>query len=147
MGNLFDVVSFIHSLSPDSIDVNETLSSLRFGARARCVTARLCDSPIGVGVSPMSKQSANAEIARLRVQVAKLTKELKGIKGSVPHRHLGLDASISVIGRGACTLDRLTALVGKRGGSGTDKQGGGSRLIWAGVALSFIFQAIDVAAG
>jgi len=100
----------------------------------------------------MSKQSANAEIARLRVQVAKLTKELKGIKGSVPHRHLGLDASISVIGRGACTLDRLTALVGKRAagsgnGSGTDKQGGGSRLIWAGVALSFIFQAIDVAAG
>jgi len=100
----------------------------------------------------MSKQSANAEIARLRVQVAKLTKELKGIKGSVPPRHLGLDASISVIGRGACTLDRLTALVGKRAagsgnGSGTDKQGGRSRLIWAGVALSFIFQAIDVAAG
>ena len=95
----------------------------------------------------MSKQSANAEIARLRVQVAKLTKELKGIKGSVPPRHLGLDASISVIGRGACTLDRLTALVGRCGGSGTDKQGGGSRLIWAGVALSFIFQAIDVAAG
>ena len=95
----------------------------------------------------MSKQSANAEIARLRVQVAKLTKELKGIKGSVPPRHLGLDASISVIGRGACTLDSLTALVGKRGESGTDKQGGRSRLIWAGVALSFIFQAIDVAAG
>jgi hypothetical protein len=101
----------------------------------------------------MSKQGANAEIARLRLQVAKLTKELKGIKGSVPHRHLGLDASISVIGRGACTLDRLTALVGKRAagsgnGSGMDKQGGGgSRLIWAGVALSFIFQAIDVAAG
>ena len=100
----------------------------------------------------MSKQSANAEIARLRVQVAKLTKELKGIKGSVPHRHLGLDASISVIGLGARTLDRLTALVGKRAagsgnGSGTDKQGGGSRLIWGGVALSFIFQASDVAAG
>ena len=97
--------------------------------------------------TPQEQPAAKAEIARLRVQVAKLTKELKGIKGSVPHRHLGLDASISVIGRGACTLDRLTALVGKRGGSGTDKQGGGSRLIWAGVALSFIFQAIDVAAG
>ena len=153
-------------LSPDDADASETLSSLRFGARARRVSARLVKGGGGNPSVPGSTPGgAAAEIAALRARVATLTKELaaaaaaRGRIGSIdardgtrnlPTKFSKDGASGRVRARGVGVLDALTASLGDRtrGDDGDRGRGGGRNEGWAapivaGVALSLLFHAID----
>jgi len=154
-------------LSPDDADAPETLSSLRFGARARRVSARLVKGGGGNPSVPGSTPGgAAAEIAALRARVATLTKELaaaaaaaRGRIGSIdardgtrnlPTKFSKDGASGRVRARGVGVLDALTASLGDRtrGDDGDRGRGGGRNEGWAapivaGVALSLLFHAID----
>jgi len=153
-------------LSPDVADTAETISSLRFGARARRVSARLERGNRSVAGSIPG--GGAAEIAALRAQVATLTRELAAsaaasrgrieATGSVDAGDLATkfskfsknDAlSGRVRARGGGVLDALTATLGDgsarfaiRGDVGGRNEGWAAPIV-AGVALSLLFQAID----
>ena len=151
-------------LSPDHSDTAETISSLRFGARARRVSARLERGNRSVPGSIPG--GGAAEIAALRAQVAKLTKDLAAAAsrgrieatGSVDAGDLATkfskfsknDALSGRVGaRGGGVLDALTATLGDgsarfalRSNVGGRNEGWAAPIV-AGVALSLLFQAID----
>ena len=157
-------------LSPDVTDTAETISSLRFGARARRVSARLerGNRSVVPGSIRGGGERAAAEIAALRAQVATLTKDLAAAAaasrgriettGSVDAGDLATkfskfsknDAlSGRVRARGGGVLDALTATLGDgtarfaiRGDVGGRNEGWAAPIV-AGVALSLLFQAID----
>ena len=152
-------------LSPDVTDTAETISSLRFGARARRVSARLERGNRSVPGSIPG--GGAAEIAALRAQVATLTRELAAAaasRGRIEATGL-VDAgdlatkfskfskndalSGRVRARGGGVLDALTATLGDgsarfaiRGNVGGRNEGWAAPIV-AGVALSLLFQAID----
>ena len=151
-------------LSPDVADTAETMSSLRFGARARRVSARLERGNRSVAGSIPG--GGAAEIAALRAQVAKLTRDLAAAAsrgrieatGSVDAGDLATkfskfsknDAlSGRVRARGGGVLDALTATLGDGSarfairGNVSGRNEGWAAPIVAGVALSLLFQAID----
>jgi len=159
-------------LSPDDADASETLSSLRFGARARRVSARLVKGERGNPSVPGSiPGGAAAEIAALRARVATLTKELAAAAAAASSRgrieaigsvdagnrqtrdlptKISKDGASGRVGaRGGGVLDALTASLGDRTrGDVGEGHGGGRNEGWAapivaGVALSLLFQAID----
>ena len=159
-------------LSPDVTDTAETISSLRFGARARRVSARLerGNRSVVPGSIRGGGERAAAEIAALRAQVAALTRELAAASaarerieatGSVDARDRTrnlptkfsklsrFDVSGRVRARGGGVLDALTASLGDgttrfafRSDVGERNEGWAAPIV-AGVALSLLFQAID----
>jgi len=159
-------------LSPDVTDTAETISSLRFGARARRVSARLerGNRSVVPGSIPGGGERAAAEVAALRAQVATLTKELAAASaarerieatGSVDagdrtrnlptkfSKFSRFDISGRVRARGGGVLDALTASLGDgttrfafRSDVGERNEGWAAPIV-AGVALSLLFQAID----
>ena len=160
-------------LSPDVTDTAETISSLRFGARARRVSARLerGNRSVVPGSIRGGGERAAAEIAALRAQVATLTKELAAASaarerieatGSVDaedrtrnlptkfSKFSRFDVSGRVRARGGGVLDALTASLGDgttrfafRRSGVVERNEGWAAPIVAGVALSLLFQAID----
>ena len=160
-------------LSPDVTDTAETISSLRFGARARRVSARLerGNRSVVPGSIRGGGERAAAEIAALRAQVAALTRELAAASaarerieatGSVDagdrtrnlptkfSKFSRFDVSGRVRARGGGVLDALTASLGDgttrfafRRSGVCERNEGWAAPIVAGVALSLLFQAID----
>ena len=151
-------------LSPDHSDTAETISSLRFGARARRVSARLERGNRSVPGSIPG--GGAAEIAALRAQVAKLTRDLAAAAargrieatgsvdaGDLPTKFSKFSKNDALSGRvrarGGGVLDALTATLGDgsarfaaRGNVGERNEGWAAPIV-AGVALSLLFQAID----
>ena len=153
-------------LSPDVADTAETMSSLRFGARARRVSARLERGNRSVPGSIPG--GGAAEIAALRAQVAKLTIDLAAAAaasrgrieatgsvdaGDLPTKFSKVSRNDALSGRvgarGGGVLDALTATLGDgsarfaiRGDVGGRNEGWAAPIV-AGVALSLLFQAID----